>query len=305
MESTMMLVVGVTGLVGGMIARGLLEQGNAVRVLVRPGSNYQPLVEAGGYPAFGDLKEPASLGPACAGIETLITTASAGQRGGADTTQTVDRDGNRNLIDAAVRAGVRQFIFVSAFSADENSPIDLPRAKAETEERLRASGLLYTILAPNGILDVMLPLLFEGQLAAGLPVTLVGEGRRRHSQVAARDIAAFAVAAAGNPLALNRRIAIGGPDAVSWRDVIATYERLIGHPIPTEWITPGELLPNLPPVPGLTELVSGLLAVLETFDSPIEMAETARTFGVRLTPLEEVVRDSLARIQPVNAGILA
>jgi hypothetical protein len=55
-------------------------------------------------------------------------------------------------------------------------------------------------------------------------------------------------------------------------------------------IAPGELLPDLPPVPGLTELVSGLLSALETFDSPIEMTETTRTFGVQLTSLEELVR---------------
>jgi NADH dehydrogenase len=108
--------------------------------------------------------------------------------------------------------------------------------------------------------------------------------------VAAENVAAFAVAAVGHGAALNQRLVIGGPAAVSWRDVVATYERVLGRPIPVQTIAPGELLPNLPPAPGLAELVSALLAGMETYDSPIDMTETAGTFGVRLTPLEEIVR---------------
>jgi hypothetical protein len=95
---------------------------------------------------------------------------------------------------------------------------------------------------------------------------------------------------------LGRRFAIGGPAAISWRAAIGTYERALGRAIPVRTIAPGELLPDLPPVPGLAELVSGLLAALETFDSPIDMVETARTFGVRPTPLDRVVGREMASV---------
>jgi NADH dehydrogenase len=104
---------------------------------------------------------------------------------------------------------------------------------------------------------------------------------------------------------LNRRIVIGGPRAVSWRDVISTYERALERSLSIDWIAPGELIPNLPPVPGLTELVSGLMAALETFDSPIDMAETARTFGVQLTALDAIVNRGLARVSPGRASVSA
>lgn len=276
-----------------MVVRGLLDQGLAVRFLARPGSDGQLLATAGAEPVAGDLKDPASLIPACAGVEAVITTAGAGPRGGADTPQTVDLEGNRHLIDAARAAGVRQFVFVSALAADAASPADLLRAKARTEAYLRECDLPHTILAPNGILDVLLPLVVGGPLRAGRPVSLVGEGRRRHSWVAARDVAAFTVAAVGRPAA-GRRVVIGGPEPISWRDVIAAYERALGRPIPVRSIPPGELLPDLPPVPGLAEFLSGLLAAMETYDSPIDMVETVRTFGVRPTPLAEVVRREVA-----------
>src|SRR5690348_1545993 len=58
---TMILTVGATGSLGGLITRRLLEQGRAVRILVRPGADYAPLVAAGAHPVPGDLKDPASL----------------------------------------------------------------------------------------------------------------------------------------------------------------------------------------------------------------------------------------------------
>ena len=285
----MILVAGATGRVGGTITRSLLEQKSDTRILVRRGSAYHQLAEAGADVALGDLKDPDSLVDACRGVETIITTATAGERVGADTPQTVDLEGNRNLIEAARAAGVRQFVFVSTIAAALDHPVPVPRAKAHAEATLRESGLTYTIIAANAIMDVMFPLVIEYPLSQGRPVTLVGEGRRRHSFVAARDVAAFAVATVGHSEASNRRIIIGGPEALSWRDVISAYERALGSPVQVEWIRPGELLPDLPPVPGLTELVSGLLAALETFDSPIDMTQTARAFGVRPTTINEML----------------
>jgi uncharacterized protein YbjT (DUF2867 family) len=292
----MILVVGSTGLVGGMITRRLLEQGADVRILVRPGSNYQPLVEAGAQPVEGDLKNPASLALACAGVETVITTASSGSRGGADTPQTVEIEGTRHLVDAALAAGVSQLVFVSTIAASEDSPVELLRAKAAAEESLRQSDLPYTILAADVLLDTMVPLVIGAPAQNGLPVTLVGEGKGRHSFLAAADMAAFAVAFVGHPAAMNQRVIVGGPEPVSLRDIAETYERVLGRPIAVEHVPPGQLVPNLPPVPGLAEVVSGMMAALETFDSPIEMRATTETFGVRLTPIEDYVRRETSRV---------
>ena len=286
----MILVVGSTGRVGGMITRMLLGQDRQLRILVRPGSDYRAFTATGAEASFGDLKDPASLAMAFREIDTVITTASAGERGGDDTPQTVDLDGNANLIEAARTAGVRQFIFISALLARPDHPVPVPRAKALTEAALHDSGLTYTIVAANGIADVMFPLVVGYPLSVGKPVTLVGEGRRRHTFIAARDVAAFATAAVDHPSALNRRIEIGGPDALSWRDVLAAYERTLGRPIPVQWIPPGEMLPDLPPAPGLTPLVSGLLAALETFDTPLDMTEVSRTFGVTPTTIDDLLR---------------
>jgi len=285
----MILVAGATGQLGGIITRRLLAQGQPVRILVRPQSSFQPLVEAGGLPVFGDLKDRASLDPACEGIETIITTANSARRGGEDNVQTVDLEGNRNLIDAAKAAGVKQFIFTSALGADINSPVPFIQAKAKTEAYLRDSGMMYTILAPNIYMDMWVGMVIGMPLQAGQPVTLVGEGRRKHSFVAVRDVAAFATAAVGQPEAMNQYLAIGGPDALSWRDVVATFERVLDREVPVQYVSLGE------PVPGLPEgMMQQAMAGMEMYDSPLDMTEAAHTFGVKLTTLEEFARSQFA-----------
>lgn len=285
---TMYLIVGATGELGGAITHMLLTQRRPVRILARPQSHYQPLADAGAQVAFGDLKARASLDPACQGVDVVITTANSAQRGGPDTPQTVDLTGNRNLIDAARAAGAKQFIFVSLSAADPNSPIPFVAAKGQTEAYLQASGMPYTILAPDSFMEFWIGFYIGMPILQGRPVTIVGEGKRRHSFISAADVAAFALAASGNPKAINQRLVLGGPEPCSFRDAVAVYERVLGRPVPVQSVRPGE------PMPGLPEAVWGLAAGFEMFDSPIDMAETASTFGVRLTSLEEFVRRSVA-----------
>ncbi len=280
----MILVVGATGNLGGAVTRMLLAQRHPVRILVRPQSDYRPLAEAGAQVVLGDLKQPGSLSAACEGVDTVITTANSTARGGEDNPQTVDLEGNRNLIEAAKAARVNQFIFVSALAADPNSPIPFIQAKGKTEDTLRESGMPYTIFAPNGYMEVMVAGVVGMPAMMGQPVTIVGGGRRKHSFISASDVAAFILAAIGNPSAINQKLLLGGPEPLSFRDAVAIYERVLGHRIPIRSVAPGE------PVPGFPEMVAQLLAGLDTYDSPLEMTETARTFGIQLTPLEEVAR---------------
>jgi uncharacterized protein YbjT (DUF2867 family) len=82
------LVVGAIGLVGQQIALGLRRQGRVVRALVRRGIHHekaQPLISTGIDVMDADLMKPETLPSACAGIETVICTATSmphGREGG-------------------------------------------------------------------------------------------------------------------------------------------------------------------------------------------------------------------------------
>lgn len=293
----MILLVGATGRVGGVIARLLLAQGKAVRTLVRPQSNYQSLALAGAEPVFGDVRNEASLRKACAGVDTVITTASAAGREGVDTIESVDLFGSRQLIVAARDAWVRHMIFISASAAHPNHANRFLAAKGKTEVNLRASGMPYTILAPTMLAEVWPMQVVARPAQAGRPVTVVGSGARRHAFISGADVAAFAAAAVDNPRAMNRRLALCGPTGHSYNEVVGMVEYLTGCRPEIEHVAPGA------PVWGLNDDLAELLALQDTYDSVWDMAETAAAFGVQLTPLEEVLRHLLLPA-PINARTL-
>jgi NADH dehydrogenase len=276
----MILVVGATGQLGGSIVRRLLARGDYVRALVRPSSDSSALASAGAEIARGDLKDRASLDAAVVGIDTVVSTANSARRSGEDTVESVDLLGTRNLVDAAAAAGVRHFIYVSVLGATAETPIPFLAAKGQSEEYLRQSGMHWTILKPNMFMESWPMRIVGGPARAGQPVTLVGEGRRRHTFVSEEDVASFAVASVGNREAYDQAVPIGGPEALSWRDVVAVYERALGRPIEVRFAAPGE------PVPGVPPAVQPLLAATDTYESVFDTAASARMFGVTLTPLE-------------------
>jgi len=295
----MILVAGATGILGGMITQRLLDEGKEVRILIRHNSPSEQmalqgmatsagsLIEAGAKPVYGDLKGRASLIEACDGIDVVITTANSAMRGGEDTVDTVDRQGNRNLIEAAQAAGVKQFIFISFLGANLNHPVPLFKAKAEVEVALRESGMPYTILSPNFFMESWIGMVVGIPLQTHLPVTLVGEGNRLHSLISVADVAAFAVAAAGNSAAINQQLVLGGPDPLSWRGIVGTFGQVLGHELPLQFVAPGD------PIPGLPEIVPPMLARMETYDSPLPMDDLARKYGIELTSVSIVAQRML------------
>jgi uncharacterized protein YbjT (DUF2867 family) len=285
----MILVVGATGSLGGRIASGLLARGESVRALVRAGRDATLLEQAGASVATGDLADEASLRAACAGVDTVVTTANSARRSGADTVDRVDRGGTASLIDAARAAGVRRFVYTSVLGASADSLVPFLSAKGENEGRLRASGLEWTILAPNAFQEWWPARVVGAPALAGGSVTLVGEGRKRHTFISEADVAAFAISVVGHAAAANRHLPIGGPEALTWRDVVSVYERVLGRPLDVRFVDAGQ------PVPGIPPAVQPLLAALDTYETAIDTRPLAAEFGVRLTPLEEVARRQAAR----------
>ena len=140
--------------------------------------------------------------------------------------------------------------------------------------------MTFTILQPDVYLDPLVAGVVAGPVLRGRPVTLVGEGRRRHSFVAMRDVAAYAAAMVNDPAAENQTIPIGGREAVSWHDVVEMAEHEVGRPIEIQNIALGEQ------VPGLPDLANSVLTGLEMYDSPIDMGEVGATYGVHATSLQ-------------------
>jgi len=238
----MNLVVGATGNVGGAVCEALRGQDKRVRALVRETSDperVRRLEELGAEVVRGELRDPGSLGRACDGMATVVSGATTIASLGMDPIGAVDRDGQLSLVDAARGAHVGHFIYVS-YTRHVDTDDPLTQAKRAVEERLRASGMAFTILRPSYFMEMWLGPPLGWELAAGR-ARVLGSGEQRVSWISARDVVAAIVACVDNPNAYGQTIELGGPECVSPLDVRQLVESITGHEIEVEHV-PVELL---------------------------------------------------------------
>lgn len=233
----MNLIVGATGTLGSEICRLLTSQGKSVRGLVRVNSDSEKVarLKASGVDAVvGDLKDRRSLDAACRGAQTVTSTASSTlSRQAGDSIESVDLQGQLNLIDAAEAAGVRHFVLISFPNIDVDFP--LQHAKRSVEDRLRQSRMTHTILQPTNFAEVWLSPALGFDPANG-KATVYGEGHNKISWISFQDVARFAVAALDERRAPNATIELGGPDDLSPLEVVRLAEQVMGKPIAVQQV---------------------------------------------------------------------
>lgn len=293
----MNLVVGATGVLGGEIASRLAEAGKPVRGLVRPTSSperIEALRKRGVEVASGDLTDPASLDSACRGVETVFSTATAIQsREVGNTLDRVDRQGQANLVEAARKAGVRRFVFIS-FREKRDLDFPLQAAKRATAQVLKKSGVAWTIIEASYFMEIWLsPHL--GFDAANGRARIYGAGDRKISWISYRDVAALAIAAAERPEAENRVLEAGGPEPLTPLEVVRIFEERAGKKFELEHVSPEALLAMKANArTPAEETFAGLMLSLASGDE-IDMRETLRRYPVRMTTVREYAESVLPR----------
>jgi NADH dehydrogenase len=129
------------------LVRQLVEVGREVRILLRPSPRTPDLPI--GVPvdvAVSSLNDERGLRAALVGVDTVYHLAGVERRGAYANLMSVDIQGTRNVVYAAVDAGVDRIFYVSHLGADRASAYPVPKIKAIAEEYIRRSGLDYTIL---------------------------------------------------------------------------------------------------------------------------------------------------------------
>jgi uncharacterized protein YbjT (DUF2867 family) len=277
----MNLIVGATGLLGNQICTLLADRGRPIRALARTTSNPDKVTRLrtiGAEIVYGDLKDPPSLPAACRGAQAVISTASSTlSRQAGDSIESVDREGQLNLIEAAEAAGVKHFVLTSFPNAGIEFP--LQSAKRDVEERLRRSRMTHTILQPTFFMEVWLsPAL--GFDAANGTAQIYGDGHHKISWISFQDVARFAVAALDNPRATNVTVQLGGPEALSPLEVVQAVERSTGNRVTVQHVAETALRAQYD---GATDSLQRSLAGLMLYyagGDVIDMTEARRLFTV-------------------------
>jgi uncharacterized protein YbjT (DUF2867 family) len=202
------LLVGGTGTLGREILPRLTAAGHAVRVLTRDAAHAEGLAAD---VAIGDLRDPAALATAVAGCSTVVSAAHGFLGGRGAGPEAIDDRGNGNLIKAAAKAGVHQFVLMSVFGARPDHPMTLHRAKYAAEQHLFASGLDWTVLRPSAYLETWTGVI-GAKLPAGGPALVFGRGANPINFVSASDVAVLVERAITDSTLCNQAIDVAGPD---------------------------------------------------------------------------------------------
>ncbi|WP_046470843.1 SDR family oxidoreductase [Allosalinactinospora lopnorensis] len=247
------LVTGATGYIGGRLVPELLREGHEVRCLARsPGKlrdhPWRGEVEVVG----GDVLDRESLDAALAGVEVAYYLVHAMAGGGGFAHR--DREAAQAFAGAAGAAGVRRIVYLGGLTPAGQDLSPHLRSRAQVGEVFLRCAVPATVLRAAVILGSgsasfeMLRYLTER-----LPVMTTPRWvSNRVQPIAVRDVLRLLVKSAEPPAETNRGFDIGGPDVLTYADMIQRFARVAG-------VRPRLILPVPVLSPGLSSLWVGLV----------------------------------------------
>ena len=230
----MIFITGATGFVGGHLVNDLLSNGHKVRCLVRFEKKGNLLSARGAEVVSGDIASPEALRGVLGPDDFVVHLVGIIEEKGGATFRAVHVEGTSNLVAEARRAGVKHFFYQSALGADKNSWSGYLRTKAEAEEIVKQSGLNYTIFRPSlimgpwdGFTKKILDML---RLSPVIPIP--GEGRAKFQPVYIKDWLACINKVIDTPLSYRSTFDIGGPEHLTYREIIEALAEAAGRKKP-------------------------------------------------------------------------
>ncbi|WP_424001409.1 NAD(P)H-binding protein [Haloarcula salina] len=289
------LVTGATGFVGGHLVPALRAADHEVRALVRDPERYDgpDSVDV----VTGDLLDPGSFEAALDGVDAayyLVHSMHAG-----DDYAERDRRAARNFQQAADDAGVDRVVYLGGLGEDDGALSEHLRSRREVEFILGEGAYDLTTFRAAIIIGAgSASFRMIRELTARLPVMLTPRWVRTDCHpIAIDDVVAYLTRALDAPAAGGETYEIGGPDVMSYAEILKRTGRLVGA---------GE--PVIVPVPVLTPRLSaywvGLMTdvpstvarpLIQGLKTPVvaDAGPVREVFGVELTPFDEAVKLAL------------
>jgi len=239
----LLLVTGASGYVGGRLVRALAERGERVRCLARRPQDLAPRVPSGVQVVGGDVLDPASLGAALSGVDTAFYLVHA--MGSPRDFEDEDRRGAANFARAARDAGVRRLVYLGGLGTGTDLSPHLA-SRQEVGRTLRESGIPTIELRASVILGSgSLSYEMIRALVERLPVLVTPRWVGQLTQpMGIEDVIDYLAAAPDAPITESEIVEVGGPDRVSYLDLMREHAAqrglrrlVIRVPVLTPWLS--------------------------------------------------------------------
>jgi uncharacterized protein YbjT (DUF2867 family) len=214
-EPTSILVTGATGFIGSRLVPDLVERGHDVRAMTRRPEEY----DGPGTAVGGDVHDPSTLTEALAGVGVAYYLVHSLD---ADDFENKDARAAQGFGEAAAEAGVRQIVYLGGLGAEGAELSKHLRSRREVEGLLGTGGVPVTVLRA-GIVVGRGGISWEltRQLVKNLPAMVVPKWVSTRTQpIAVDDVIRYLVGVADEPRALGRVFEIGGPDQLTYLEML-------------------------------------------------------------------------------------
>jgi uncharacterized protein YbjT (DUF2867 family) len=290
------LISGATGFIGRLLTRRLLDDGCALRCMLR--RDAASGVPDGVETVQADMLQPLTLGPALEGIDTayyLVHSMSGGRAG----FERRDREAAENFVAAANKAGVRRVIYLGGLGETGDDLSEHLRSRLEVAEILRSGHFATTFLRAAVIIGAG-GASFEmvRSLVNRLPVMITPRWVTTRCQpIAVDDVIAYLAGCLKDERTFGRTFDIGGPEVLTYREMMERFGRIEGRELfilPVPVLTPKlssywvGLITPVPPSVSMP-LIEGLKNEVVCRENSIR-----EIIPIRLTPFDEAVRKALA-----------
>lgn len=293
----LILLTGATGYIGGRLLPALLERGYRVRCLARRPEHLQGRAKGDYEVVAGDATDAQALKAALAGVATAFYLIHSMGSSGEFAEQ--DRRAAQHFADAARANGVHRIIYLGGLGSDPALSAHLA-SRQEVGRILRESGV-PTIEFRASIIIGSGSLSFEmvRALVTRLPIMTTPRWVRSLAQpIAVEDVLAYLLAAIELPGQSSIVYEIGGPDRVSYADLMREYGRQVGLKrliIPVPVLSPGLSSLWLGLVTPLYARVGRKLIDSVRHDTIVKDDRALRDFDIRPRGLRDAIARALAR----------
>ncbi len=216
------LVAGATGYLGRYAVQEFKNRGYWVRALVRnpekakqPGPYFAPAIDTLADEVFvGDATKPDTIAEVCSGIDLVFSSLGMIKPDFVHSNFDVDYQGNLNILNLALKAGVKKFIYVSVFDAHRMMNIPNVQAHEKFVKELQAAKIESAVIRPTGYFSEI------GQFVARTRkgyMLWVGEGYQRSNPIHGADLAKVCVDAVDGT---EREVGVGGPEVYTYREMV-------------------------------------------------------------------------------------